>query len=638
MASKARKLAAASALILSSVAMGCDSDDSDTSEQAASAAGAGGSSASAGKGGDKAEGGKTGSGRAGAGGAGGSAGKAGGSASQSEAGAEAEGGKGGSEADGGKGGAGGAGGSGGRASAAGSGGAAGAQPPRTPPTDISNVTAERFEQANGFSGLTFAPDGKIYAAGEINIIDESKATGDTAADKFRTSIAGHKVVIARFTPDGKPDTTFGEGGFATWQGPGADATALSLALTDDGSVVASVNLKYPSKRGGVALLKLDASGKPVTSFGDGGRKDLFFGWRDENLADYPKATDGAVQYPSAQSWDIQATDGGKKLVIFAHEPAARGLLDEGATPPVQRIDNDRYVLRVNAADGEPDASWNGGKPVVVNTPNNGATGMQPRYPSDGSRHGLVEADGSVVATGYTNYQDDKGNHIVLVRLKPDGSFDDAFHKERPNQPVLPGVAVYNPVPEQDKGFAECYGVARTAKGYVTTGYGRAFGAMEGKSSLDYLPSTAVDMVASRFTGTEVDSSFGRKGLFAAQSEVLGADVLASFEDRGRTTVVALSDQRTLMGGRFGDYPALFVVTEKGELDARVKGKREQANGVLLLPWLTSEKQPATSSVYGLAVSADGKRVAVSTNNHERGALLSVLEVKDDGTFAPVKAQ
>lgn len=633
MSLKVHTFMAAGALLLSAAATACGDADSDKSTaSAASAAGdGGGDESSAGKGGERAAAGKN----AGAGGADkASAGAGGASGSKSDA--AAEGGKGGLGGLGGHGGHGGKEASAGAGSkaAAGSGGAAG-EAPKAPLPDLSTASARRFEQANALNGVTFGPDGKIYAAGELNVVDDSKATGDTAADKYKTSVVGHKLVVARFNADGSPDESFGDKGFVTWDGPGTDAASMGLALTDDESVVVSVNVKYASKRGGLALLKLDAAGKPVSGFGDAGRKDLLIGWRDEQLADFPKASDGAVQYPTAQSWDIQATDGGKKLVVFAHESAAHGLLDDGAMPAVQRSDTDRYVLRVDAASGELDPSFNGGKPVVVNTPNTGATGMQPRYPSDGSRHGLIEADGSIVSSGYTNYQDDKGNQIVLIRVKADGSFDDAFHKERAGQPVLPGVAVFNPVPEQDKGFAECYGVAHTAKGYVTTGYGKAYGEMQGMSSLGYLASTAVDMVSTRFSGTEVDTSYGRSGVLAAQSEGLGADVVSTFEDRGRSTVLALPDGRILMGGRFGDYPALFVVTDKGELDSKVSGKRDETHGMVLFNGLTSEKQPGVPMIYGLAVAPDGKRVAVGTNNHERGALLAVLEVKDDGSFASV---
>jgi hypothetical protein len=122
--------------------------------------------------------------------------------------------------------------------------------------DLSTVSAQRFEQANALSGLSFAADGKLYAAGELNVIDESKAAGDTAADKYRTSISGHKLVVARFNADAKPDESFGEHGFVTWEGPAGEASAMSLALTDDNSVVVAVNLKYPSKH---ALMWIDQS-------------------------------------------------------------------------------------------------------------------------------------------------------------------------------------------------------------------------------------------------------------------------------------------------------------------------------------------------------------------------------------------
>jgi uncharacterized delta-60 repeat protein len=537
-------------------------------------------------------------------------------------------------AGGGKGGASGA--AGGIAAGSGAAGGGGNAAPVVYP-DLANVQGKIIAGVNALSAVTFAADGKVYAVGDVNIIDEAKASGDTAADKYKTSVVGHKLAVLRFLADGTPDGSFGSDGRVTWEGPAGEATSMGVAETDDGSVVVDVNLKYESKRGGVALVKFDKLGKLVSSFGQGGRVDLTFGWKDADLADYPKDDMGAVRYPSDQSWDIKSTNGGTKLVVFAHGPAAHGLLDDGVTPAVQRIDNDRYFARVNASDGAIDPTFNGGKIVSVHTPAQGATGEQVRFPSDGSRHGLVESDGSIVGAGYTNYNDGKGNHIVLIRLKADGSFDADFHKERAGQPVLPGVAVYNPVPEEDKGFAECYGVARTAKGYVTTGYGTAYGGTAAASSLGWLPSKSVDMVSSRFTGTAIDTSWGRSGVYAAQSELLGENKVNTFEDRGRSSVIALADGRTLMAGRFGQYPAIFVLTDAGKPDATIKGKQAETNGMLLFPTLTSDKQPATSMIYGLALSPDGKHIVAGTSNHEQGALLGILEIKDDGTMAAVSA-
>lgn len=582
--------------------------------------GAGGSTAQAGSGGSK----------AGSGGAGGKSSSAG-------SGGKAAGGVGGATEEGGKsGGTGGSkAGSGAAGANAGAGGAAAGSGggPAIDYPDLSNVKGTILTDVNALSAVTYASNGTIYAAGDINTIDESKATGATEADKYKASIVGHKIAVKRFLADGKPDTTFGTGGTTIWEGPAGDATTLAIAETDDGSVVVDAVVKYESKRTGVALVKFDNTGKLVTTFGTNGRVDLTFGWTDADIADYPADDKGAARFPADTSWDLKRSPDGTKLVVFASGPAAHGQLDDTVTPAVQRIDNDRYIVRVNSSDGAIDPGFNGGAKIVVHTPNVGATGDQVKFPSDGGRHGLVESDGSIVGAGYTGYNDGKGNYIVLIRLKPDGTFDPEFHKERAGQPVLPGVAVLNPVPEADTGFAECYGVAKTPKGYVTSGYGNAFGGTTGMSSLGYLPSLAVDMVSTRFTGTDVDTTYGKSGVFAAQSEKLGDQKVSTFEDRGRASVIALSDNRTLMGGRFGQYPAVFVVTEAGAFDTQIKGKETDTDGILLFPELTSDKQPATSMVYGLALSPDGKHVAVGTNNHEQGALFTVLELKDDGTIA-----
>jgi hypothetical protein len=613
--------------------LGCADDDTTTSS-GDTAAGSGGESDRGGAG-SKAAGGESGAAGKGAAGSGTkSDGAAGAKSDDGDKGDDDEGSAGKADqpaADGGKGGS-----SGGAGGVAG-GAAAGAGGASSPPPDLSNASGLVIAGVNALSGVAFATDGTIYASGEINITDAGRATGDTAADKYRTSLVGHKLALVHVKADGALDEAFGDKGIVSWESPGGDATSMGVAQASDGSLVVAANVKYPSKRVGLALLKFDTAGKLVSSFGDNGRKDLILGWTDADVGDFPKAADGAAAFPAAQAWDIKPSDNGTKLVVFAHESAAHGQLNTGASPPVQRNDNDRYIIRVNASDGSFDPAFNGGKPVVVNTPNDGATGKMPPFPSDGARHGLIEADGSIVAAGYTNYGDDKGAFIVLIRLKPDGSFDEAFHKERPNQPVLPGVAVFNPVPEADKGFAECYGVAHTPGGYVTTGYGRANGLMNGLSSLGYVPSLAVDMVSTRFTGTAVDTTYGRGGVLAAQSEALAAGLVSVTEDRGRSSVIALADGRAVMGGRFGQYPALYVVATRGQFDDTIVGKVAGTDGMLLFPPLGSDKQPATSMFYGLTLSADGKRIAAGTNNHEHGALLALLDVKDDGLIEPVKA-
>jgi hypothetical protein len=111
--------------------------------------------------------------------------------------------------------------------------------------------------------VTYAADGKIYASGDINVIDAGKATGATEADKYKASVTGHKVAVYRFLADGTPDQGFGSAGRTVWEGPDGEATSMGLAETDDGSVVVDVNVRQTSKRVGVgvALVKFDKTGK-----------------------------------------------------------------------------------------------------------------------------------------------------------------------------------------------------------------------------------------------------------------------------------------------------------------------------------------------------------------------------------------
>jgi hypothetical protein len=192
------------------------------------------------------------------------------------------------------------------------------------------------------------------------------------------------------------------------------------------------------------------------------------------------------------------------------------------------------------------------------------------------------------------------------------------------------VAVTTPF-QVDGGVAECYSIAKQSTGrYVTTGYGRATAA-NGASTFDppYLTTDSVDLVSFALLpadgGGSLDTSFGVQGTLAIQSEGLN---LGGTEDRGRD-IVALPDDRLVYAGRFGTQPALFVVTEDGELDAGVGGLGAGASGADTLPGIYTYPalSGSTSHFYVMALSPDGKRVAATTNNHADGVLLALLDVE-----------
>jgi uncharacterized delta-60 repeat protein len=473
---------------------------------------------------------------------------------------------------------------------------------------------------NDLRGLTFSSTGKIYASGFVGF----STAYPNASDR--------QVAIVRFNADGTLDSSWDGDGIRTLnlrtrQGIDEvvtnDGDEYSLGLVELGNkdLVVSVNVRDASGKGrDVALLKFNQFGGQL-NFGTGGSavavKKVNFGWTDADNATFPGAPNAQ---PVDESWGIglDKSSGTEKIVVFGYGPAkveqAQGQ---------QRTDNDRYVVRVNASDGNIDPTFNGGQPFTFHT-----TGTQ----SDGARRGIVLADGTIVSSGYTNLAFNGGNSVVILGLTPDGTPDTRFTygNAADGADSIPGVYIGNPF-NVDEGITECYGIAQQSTGrFVTTGYGRATAANKA-STLGWATTVGVDMVSIGFTiataGGSPDLTFGSESTFAVQSEGLGN---LSTEDRGRN-VVALADDRLVFAGRLGDYPAIFVATADGELDATAGGigagpdGTDTIDGAYTYPALNP--LAGAPNFYGLAVSPDGKRVAATTSNHPDGATLAIIDVE-----------
>jgi hypothetical protein len=315
---------------------------------------------------------------------------------------------------------------------------------------------------------------------------------------------------------------------------------------------------------------------------------------------------GAAPSDTSYGLELDKSNDQERLVVFGFGSAPKGQMT--GMPAVQRTDNDRYVVRVMASDGSVDAAFNGGAPFTYNT---GSTF------ADNGRRGVVESDGSILAAGYTNFGPGFGNHVVAIRLEPDGTRDPSFGFGV----VDDGVIRSNPVID-DGGVAEAYAIARQHSGrIVTTGYGSAT-ATNTLSSYGYASTTGPDLVSLAITadGKGLDKAWGNLGLFVAQSEELG---LERAEERGRDLAV-LADDRLVYVGNFATDPAIYVVMPDGSFDP--------ANGVGQL----FRYDPLTVTVNGantqtshfgrVVVSADGKRIAASSSQNVDGARLAVLRV------------
>jgi uncharacterized delta-60 repeat protein len=471
---------------------------------------------------------------------------------------------------------------------------------------IKQVGDRVIPEINDLRGLTFAKDGKLYASGHTDADPKNR-----------------KLVLARFSADGALDTSFdGDGMVVTDLAPG-DEQSLGVVELENGDLIVQANVS--DGKGGAAikdtaggadgvrangtnvwLVRFDSSGKLVTSWGKDGKTPVTFGWTDEDDASWPAPTFNSMLaenmrysmsgYPSDQAWGVvlDKSSGEEKLVVSGFGPAKKAAMD-------QRYDNDRYVARILASTGAPDPEWNGGNAFTFNS-----LGTF----SDGGRRAIVEKDGTVISAGYTNFGAGLGNHVVLLRIKPDGTADADFGFGI----AAPGTTRFNPFVD-DGGVAECYAVGRQSKGrYVTTGYGRATG-MGVNSRYGYATSDNVDLVSFgvKSDGRGVDLTYGNMGTLAVQSEELG---LGGTEDRGRDLLV-LPDDRVVHVGRLGVSPAVFVTTPDGKLDKSVSD-----DGIY-----TYEAFPEMPShFFAVAASADKKHIAAATSNHASGVLVAVLEV------------
>jgi hypothetical protein len=258
---------------------------------------------------------------------------------------------------------------------------------------------------------------------------------------------------------------------------------------------------------------------------------------------------------------------------------------------------------VLASDGSIDPEFNGGAAYFMNS-----LGTF----NDGGRRGQVLADGSILSAGYTSFGDGIGNHVMAIRLLPNGTPDPAFGFGI----AVPGVVRSNPFID-DGGIAECYAVGIQSNGrHVSTGYGRATAAGFG-SSLGWVTTDAVDLVSVGFTADGIDESYGHSGTLAIQSEEAN---LGGTEDRGRDLVV-LNDDRVVHVGRYGINPAIFVTLPDGEMDTSVgiDGRFDFADAFTTAP----------SHFFKAASSPDGKLIAASTNNNAEGVLVTVVSIGEE---------
>ncbi len=234
----------------------------------------------------------------------------------------------------------------------------------------SGVVVTDFGPRSGVAtALALQPDGKIVAAG------------------YSVSGAGRDVALARYHPDGVPDSGFGTNGLqVTGLGSGDDA-AYAVALQPDGKIVVAGSA-FNGTDDDFALARYLPDGTPDTGFGQDGKVVTAFGGGNN----------------AASAMTIQE-DG--EIVVAGY--ASNG------------TDRDFALVRYTAG-GIPDATF-GNRGVVTTDFGNGddtihAVALQTVYQSNSGIEVRIVAAGSSF--------NGSNRDFALARYHPDGSLDLGF--------------------------------------------------------------------------------------------------------------------------------------------------------------------------------------------------------------------
>jgi len=376
------------------------------------------------------------------------------------------------------------------------------------PSGALHIVEASLTGPDRFYGTTVDAAGNIYAVGQI------ASSNDANADMA--------TLIAKFTPAGALDATFGSGGFYVRNVQSGTSGELfrNLVVQSSGKIVAVGTVEHPgaadARDRDIALLRINADGTKDASFGNDGvvTLDLSTGalngsrfsadgaWGIEKYADDRLVVSGS-----------KVRDGGVDTDFVVARLDKDGVLDDGfATHGVFALDTAVTGVDHNNASARDLTILPGNEGIV-------AAGYQPKPGADTSP--------------------------VLYKLTDGGVLDTTFGDA--------GVFHDSPLEAQ----TECYAavVQPSADGgykLVTTGYGRQ------------LDTETTDLVSLRLTSTgQLDTSYGEGGLVRLD--------VGGFGDNSRKLLV-LPDRRILLfgGGRSTstDVDGLIAVLKPdGEPDA-----------------------------------------------------------------------
>jgi uncharacterized delta-60 repeat protein len=349
-----------------------------------------------------------------------------------------------------------------------------------------------------FFNCTFDAAGNLYAVGQIT--SSNDATADVA------------TLVAKFTPAGALDRTFGSGGYYVRNLANGTNGELfrGIVVQSTGKLVVSGTIEHAgaadARDRDIALMRINADGTKDTTFGTDGiiKMDLSTG--------IVRGTGFSVD----SAWGLAAyTD--DRLVLSG------GKVREGGT-------DTNFVLLRLSADGEPDLDFGEGGMFELDTAVEGE-----EHNNASARNVTILPGGDGIVGG--GYQPKPGGDTspVVFKVTSTGELDDTFGDH--------GVFHAAPLAWQTEAYSALV-QPLPGGGYklVTTGYGRA------------LESETTDLVSLRLNSNGVlDETYGQAG-------VVRVDI-GGFGDNSRNLLV-LPDRRVVLvgGGRLTSANVDGIVT------------------------------------------------------------------------------
>jgi len=236
-----------------------------------------------------------------------------------------------------------------------------------PTFGIGGTVSTSFGKSTEADAMVIQPDGKIVAAGSIEIP--------------QTLNVGY-FDLARYNPDGSLDATFGSKGEVTTKF-GVRVSANAIALQPDGKIL-EAGFSLTSAGDAFIIVRYNTNGSLDNTFGKKGVVTTIIG-----------------QASKARSLDVETVNGVPKIVVAGDVWTTSGAGVFGLA---------RYNL-----DGSLDTSFGSGGEVVTNISTDGVSfGLA----------SLVQGDGKIVVAGNATIPGSR--EFAVARFNTDGSLDATF--------------------------------------------------------------------------------------------------------------------------------------------------------------------------------------------------------------------